>query len=188
MVVDLEFAAAPDQAQLAGFQDPAIVIAQDRQQDRIAKNAVAADPSPRRSSRPSGSPGPFSRTSHHQTLRRSVIAMWLGTMSRTCPRPLAAQTLDEARVGRGAAQLLVDPGGIDHVIPVGAAPRCLEIGRAVEMGDAEIGQVVQRFLRRRQIRNPRAAGPGRWRKCDMRHSTDGLARDLPSLTLQEARH
>ncbi len=31
--------------------------------------------------------GPFSSTSHHQAFSGPVMAMWLGTMSSTCPKP-----------------------------------------------------------------------------------------------------
>jgi hypothetical protein len=31
--------------------------------------------------------GPFSSTSHHQRFSGPVMAMWLGTMSKTCPSP-----------------------------------------------------------------------------------------------------
>ena len=56
-------------------------------------------------------------------------------------QPSLAQPLAEALVRLRAAQLLVDPAVIDHVIAMHAARRRLQIRRAVDVRDAEVAKI-----------------------------------------------
>src|SRR5215469_9637848 len=53
-----------------------------------------------------------------------------------------AKAVAEPGVSLLAPQLGVDARGVDHVVAVAAARRCLQVGGAVEMADTEPGQVV----------------------------------------------
>jgi len=68
--------------------------------------------------------------------REAYVGQWL-------PEPLLTQRAAEPLVGLDPAQLLVDPGGIDHVIPMRAPPGRLEVGRAVDVGHAQPGEVLR---------------------------------------------
>ena len=87
-----------------------------------------------------GDPGPLSSTSVHQpfsTLRRHVVRDDVQQQ----PHPAVAQRLHERVELRLGAQLGVQPGGIGHVVPVGAAPAGLQDGRGVQVGDPQGVQV-----------------------------------------------
>jgi hypothetical protein len=62
---------------------------------------------------------------------------------------VGAQCVAQPAVGLGAAELLVQPAVVDDVVAVGAPRRGLEVRRAVEVADAEIGEV--RHDRRRVV-------------------------------------
>src|SRR2546423_15641222 len=55
----------------------------------------------------------------------------------------ALQRGDHASVRLRPAQLAAEPGVVYDVVPVRAAGRRLEIGRRVEMADAECGEIIR---------------------------------------------
>jgi hypothetical protein len=63
------------------------------------------------------------------------------------PEALVFQGGIEAGVSGGTPELLVDPPVVDDVVAVGAAGCRLQVGRAVEVGDAQRRQVVRQGRR-----------------------------------------
>ncbi len=141
VVVDLEPSPPAHQLQLAVLQHPAVVVAQDGQQHGVAQPGLGGVPvdvevggvaARRAVLQHVPPPGVLPLGDRHV----------VGDDVEHLPEPLLAQRRAEPRVGLLAAQLLVDPRGIDHVVPMRAAPRRLEVRRAVEMADPEIGEIA----------------------------------------------
>jgi hypothetical protein len=141
VIVDLELAAPADQLQLAGFEHPSVVIAEDGQQHRVAQpglgrvpvdievGGIAARRTVLQHIPPPGVP----------PLRdRHVV----GHHVEHLPEPRLAQRATQPGMPFFTSQLLVDPRGIDHVIAMRAPAGSLEVGRAVEMADAEVREVA----------------------------------------------
>ena len=141
--------------------------------------------------------GPFSSTSHHQALARPASAMWLGTMSSTWPQAPGGQRARPAAVAGLAAELGVQLRVVDHVVAVRAARRRLQVRRAVQVADAEVGEVAgdrggvvegepgvqldpvgrrpHQISPSRGPAAPRAFRPGTWRQ---RRSADATGHDV----------
>ncbi len=149
-VAHLEAAAVAAEAQLAGFEHAAEVIAEDRQQHHVAPPLLARLP--------------VDVEIGGVAARRTVLehvpppavggpgdGHVIGDDVEDLAQALAGQRLAQSRVPRLAAELGADPRRIDHVVAVGAARRGLQVGRAVEVRDAERREIVRDRRRRVEI-------------------------------------
>ena len=66
----------------------------------------------------SGDAAPSRSTFHHHGFS-SCAARWLGTMSRSTPRPRCVQRAGERVEGGAAAELATDAGRVHDVVAVG---------------------------------------------------------------------
>ena len=111
---------------------PAPAAAAGPRSQSMSNQSAYAESRPRRS------------TSHQAGLAAGTATpAWLGTMSTTRPEPgrRAARATSRRRAGL-AAELRVDRPVVDHVVAVRGAGRGGQQRRAVEVADAEVGEVV----------------------------------------------
>ena len=141
VVVHGERAALPLQHQLAGLQDPAVLVAEHRHQHggrqlalrRVPVDVEVAGVHARRpvlQHVPPPGVGPPGQ--------RHVVGHDVEHLTEV----VAGQLCGEPAVAVGAAELAVQPAVVDDVVAVGAAGRGLQHRRAVQVADAKLGQVA----------------------------------------------
>jgi len=144
VVMDLEAAATAHQHQLAGLQHSPVVVAEDRQQHRVVQPRLGGVPVDVEEAGvaaggailqhvPPPAVAPFAIAGDRHVVGDDVEHL---------AEPVLAERRAEAGVPRLPPQLVVDPAGIDHVVAVRAPPRRLEVRRAVEMRDPEVGEIA----------------------------------------------
>ncbi len=140
-VADRKRSALPVDHQLAGLQHPAVLVAEDRHQHgggqlalrRVPVDVEVAGVDARRAvleDVPPPGVGPPGQ--------RHVVGHYVQHLAEAG----RGQALHELAMAFGAAELGVQPPVIHDVIAVGAAGGGLEVRRAVEVADAELGQVA----------------------------------------------
>ncbi len=141
VVADGERAALPLDGQFPGLKDPAVMIAEDRHEhgsDHLALRGIPVDveiagvPARRAVLQHVPPPG-IGPASERHVVRHDVEHL---------AEPGPGQRPGQAPVGGSTAQLGVEAAVVDNVVTVRAARGCLQIGRAVEVADAQRGQIV----------------------------------------------
>ncbi len=140
VVADHEAAPLPLETDLARFEHPAVVVAENREQHHVAQLGLGGIPvhvevrgvdagGPVFEDIPP--PGVLPPGDRH-VVRNDVedLAQAGGPERRAHPG-----------MALGAPELPVDVGGVDHVVAVRAARRGLQIGRSVQMGHTQVAQV-----------------------------------------------
>ena len=184
VVADDERAALPLEHQLAVLEHPAVVVAEDRDEhlgDELALGRVPVDVEVARRSWTTG-----------RSRARPTTTRWPagdGHVVGDDVEDLAEPVLGPARCGHArvavlAAELLVEARVVDDVVAVRAARRRLQVGRAVEVAHAEVGEVRRQRCRVVEGEPRRAAARGR--SCSARgRGEDGHARATRRSTTTE---
>ena len=149
----LEHGVEADEADLTGLQHPPVVVGEHRQQHLVPETRLRAVPVDVEVARVAAGrpvlqhvppPGVFRAGGHVVGHDVEDLAQAPGLQGGI-----------EPGVGGAAPELLVDPPVVDDVVAVGAARCRLQVGRAVEVGDAQRRQIPGE--RRRLVKTE--AGP-----------------------------
>ena len=127
----------------ASLQNAPIVVAQHRQQHGVAVTRLGRVPFD--VEKCGIAPG---RTIFQHILPPGVLGAdrhMVGNHIEHLAQPGSTEGVLHSLVRGLTAQLVVDAGVIDYVIPVGAARRRLQVGRGIQVADAQFGQIPGDF-------------------------------------------
>ena len=175
-VLDDDPAIPPRQPNLAGLEHPAVVIGQDRQQDHVAQPALRRVPVDVEETGVAAGQAVLEHIGPPAVLLAGDRHVVRHDVEDQAHPPLA-QRIGQALEALGAAELVVDPAVVDHVVAVRRAGRRLEDRRDIEVADPQLVEVrhdrggvgkreagvqldaVGRARRRSRLRSKRFHGP-----------------------------
>ena len=150
------------EVELPGLQHGAVLVAEKRHQQLVAQVAAVRVPVDVEPAGIGRIRAPFQHV-EPQRIVGAADAHVVRHEIQHLPEPVLRERRHHRLESRLIAQLRIERVMIDDVVAVGAARPRLQIGRGIDMADAEPGQIGRQLRGVGRSRNPCGTAGGRWR-------------------------